>query len=352
MEFKIQNKRVGDNHPLFFVAEAGVNHNGSVEFGKQLINIADKAGANAVKFQTFKTENIITPNAPKSTYHVETTGDDMEQTWFELLKTQEMSRNMHIELIDYCNNKGIIFLSTPYDEESADLLEELEVPAYKIASTDMNNTPLLRYIAQKGRPMILSSAMATMEEVEEAVSTVRDEGLEDVAVLQCTGNYPAKLSDSNLRVLHTYREKLNCIVGYSDHTPDLINPVAATAMGANIYEKHFTIDKSLPGPDHRMSLNPKELEQTVKAIRHTELALGIDEKKLLNDEKENRIKLRKSIIAIRDIRKGETIDEKSIAIMRPGTGLEPKLYDIIIGKSSKCDIIKYSPLVKQDIEWN
>ena len=351
-ELKIEDKMIGDDHPVFFIAEAGVNHNGSIEFGKQLINIADKAGANAVKFQTFKTENIITPNAPKSTYHVETTGDDMEQTWFELLKTQEMSRNMHVELIDYCNNKGIIFLSTPYDEESADLLEELEVPAYKIASTDTNNTPLLRYIAQKGRPMILSSAMATMEEVEEAVSTVRDEGLEDVAVLQCTGNYPAKLSDSNLRVLHTYREKLNCIVGYSDHTPDLINPVAATAMGANIYEKHFTIDKSLPGPDHRMSLNPKELEQTVKAIRHTELALGIDEKKLLNDEKENRIKLRKSIIAIRDIRKGETIDEKSIAIMRPGTGLEPKLYDIIIGKSSKCDIIKYSPLVKQDIEWD
>ncbi len=338
MEFRIQDRFIGDDRPLFFIAEAGVNHNGSIDLGRQLVDIAEEAGADAVKFQTFKTENIITPDAPKSTYHVETTGDDSDQTWFELLKTQEMSRNMHVELIEYCNDKGIIFLSTPYDEESADLLEKLEVSAFKIASTDTNNIPLLRYIARKGHPMILSSAMATMEEVEEAVVAVRNEGLEDVAVLQCTGNYPAKLSDSNLRVMQTYRGKLHCIVGYSDHTPDLINPVAATAMGAKVYEKHFTIDKTLPGPDHRMSLNPEELKQTVKAIRDTELALGTSEKQVLEGEKENRIKLRKSIVANEDINKEEIIHKEMVAIKRPGNGIPPADMDNIVGKRAIIDI--------------
>ena len=351
MEFKIQNKMVGDGHPLFFIAEAGVNHNGSVKLGKKLIDIAVDAKADAVKFQTFKTENIITPKAPKSTYHVETTGSDNDQTWYELLKTQEMSKKMHVELIDYCNKKGIIFLSTPYDEESADLLEDLDVQAFKIASTDTNNIPLLRYIARKGRPMIISTAMATMDEVENAVYSVREERLADIAVLQCTGSYPARLSSSNLHVMQTYREKLHCIVGYSDHTPDLINPVATTAMGAKVYEKHFTIDKTLPGPDHRMSLDPEELRQTVKAIRNTELALGNSEKKVLNDEKENRLKLRKSLIAIRKIKKGKVIDKKSVAIMRPGTGISPQLYYTVLGKVSKRDIEKFTPLQNEDIQW-
>ena len=303
MEFKIGYRLIGDSHPVFFIAEAGVNHNGSIELGIKLIEIAKEAGADAVKFQTFKTENIITKTAPKSTYHIETTGSDEGQSWFDLLKTQEMSREMHIELIEHCKKVGIIFLSTPYDEDSADLLERLDVPAFKIASTDTSNIPLLRYIAKKGRPMIMSSAMATMEEVENAVSTVREEGLTAFAMLQCTGSYPAKLRDSNLRVMQTYREQIQCIVGYSDHTPDLINPIAATAMGANIYEKHFTLDRDLPGPDHRMSLNPEELTETVQAIRNTETALGNLKKQVLEAEKENRIKLRKSVVANVDIKK-------------------------------------------------
>lgn len=338
MEIEISGKKIGDGHPVFFIAEAGVNHNGSIELGKKLIDVAIDAGANAVKFQTFKTENIIIPDAPKSTYHVETTGSDSAQTWFELLKTQEMSKNMHMDLIKHCSAKGIIFLSTPYDEESADLLDELKVPAFKIASTDTSNIPLLRYIARKGLPMIISSAMATMEELEDAVFAVRDEGLEEVAVLQCTGNYPAKLSDSNLRVIQTYREKLHCIVGYSDHTPDLINPVAATAMGAKIFEKHFTIDKSLPGPDHRMSLDPEELKQTVKAIRDTELALGSSEKQVLEGEKENRAKLRKSLIANTDINKNQIIHKEMIAIKRPGSGIPPADMETILGKRARNDI--------------
>jgi len=338
MEFKIHNKMVGDGYPLFFIAEAGVNHNGSVELGKQLIDVAIEAGADAVKFQTFKTDNIITPKAPKSSYHIETTGRDEEQTWYELLKTQEMSRDMHIELMEHCDQNGIIFLSTPYDKDSADLLESLNLPAFKIASTDTNNIPLLSYIAAKGRPMILSTAMATMAEVKEAVSAVRDKGLEEFAVLQCTGNYPSGLADSNLRVMQTYAEKLNCIIGYSDHTPDLVNPVAATAMGAKVYEKHFTIDKSLSGPDHRMSLEPEELKQTVKAIRDTEEALGSSEKEVLEVEKENRAKLRKSIIADTDIKKEQVIGKEMIAIKRPGNGISPTDIENILGKKATIDI--------------
>ena len=338
MEFKIQNKMVGDGHPLFFIAEAGVNHNGSIDMGKQLINIAVEAGADAVKFQTFKTENIIIKNAPKSTYHIETTGGDKEQSWFDLLKTQEMSKRMHVELIEYCNKKDIIFLSTPYDEESADLLEDLNVPAFKIASTDTSNISLLNYIAKKGRPMILSSAMATMEEVELSVSTVRAEGLNEIAMLQCTGNYPAKLADTNLRVIETYQKQLKCIVGYSDHTPDLINPVAATAMGAKIYEKHFTIDRSLPGPDHRMALELDELKQTIKAIRDTELALGNSIKQVLESEKENRDKLRKSIVSKLNIKKDDIITMDMLSFKRPGDGIQPADLNNVIGKKAITDI--------------
>ncbi len=249
-----------------------------------------------------------------------------------------MSKNMHVELIENCNNQGIIFLSTPYDEESADLLEDLNVPAYKIASTDTSNIPLLKYIAKKGSPMILSSAMATMEEVELAVSTVRSEGLNEIAMLQCTGNYPAKLSDTNLRVMQTYKEKLNCIVGYSDHTPDLINPVAATAMGAKVYEKHFTIDCSLPGPDHRMALEGDELKQTIKAIRDTESALGNPLKQVLESEKENRSKLRKSIVSKLNIIKDEIITMDMISFKRPGHGIQPVDLNSVIGKKALTDI--------------
>jgi N,N'-diacetyllegionaminate synthase len=350
MEFKIQNKMVGDRHPVFFIAEAGVNHNGSIDLGKKLIDIAVDAGADAVKFQTFKTENIITPEAPKSTYHIETTGADKEQSWFELLKTQEMSKDMHIELIDYCNNRSIIFLSTPYDEESVDLLEELNVPAFKIASTDTSNTILLSYIAQKGRPMIISTAMATMEEIEDAVKIIRKQGLENFAVLQCTGNYPSRLEDSNLKVLQTYCEKLNCIVGFSDHTEELINPVAATAMGAKIYEKHFTLDKSLPGPDHRMSLEPTELKQTVKAIRDTEEALGNPDKRVLKSEKENRVKLRKSIVTTKSIEKNTIIKRNMLAIKRPGNGITPSEIYNIIGKKVKYDLKEDYVLSLNDIK--
>jgi N,N'-diacetyllegionaminate synthase len=341
----IQNKKIGPGNPVFFIAEAGVNHNGSWDLAKQLIDAAADAGADAVKFQTFKTENIIVPTAPKSTYHIQTTGSDNEQTWFELLKTQEISREMHVALMEYCQKRDIIFMSTPYDKDSVDLLDELGVVAFKIASTDTNNLPLLRYVAAKGKPVILSSAMSTMEEVVNAVNTVRETGLTDVAMLQCTGNYPSALSDSNLRVMNTYREKLNCIVGYSDHTTEIsINPIAATALGASIYEKHITLDKKLPGPDHRMALDPIELKETIALIRQTEAALGVSEKYILDAEKENRQKLRKSIVANINIEAGSSITKEMIAIKRPGGGMDPSRFESLVGKKAVSFIAKDSLL--------
>ncbi len=349
MIIKIQDKLIGEDNPVFFIAEAGVNHNGSLDLGISLIDAALDAGADAVKFQTFRADELNIKAAPKSTYHIETTGDDSNQTWFELLRTQEISEKMHIELMDYCKNNNIIFLSTPYGFESADLLEKLNIPAYKIASTDTNNLPLIKYIARKGKPMILSSAMCNMDEVEQAILTVKNEGLREVAMLQCTGNYPSKLSDSNLNVIKTYGDKLNCVIGYSDHTPDFINPVAATAMGAKIYEKHFTIDKSLPGPDHRMSLDPEQLKRTIDLVRKTEISLGRRHKQVLEDERENRKKLRKSLVTTKTIKQNTKIDASMVGIKRPGYGIEPKKLDEVLGKTSIRDIESDSVIDYDDL---
>ena len=344
MEITIQNRKIGDGHPVFVIAEAGVNHNGDLELGKKLIEVAKDAGADAVKFQSFKAEKLNTRTAPKSTYHIETTGSDKQQSWYELLKTQEISYKMHQQLIAHCKEKDIIFLSTPYDESSADTLDELGVPAFKLASTDTNNFPLIRHIARKQKPFILSTAMCDMEEVEEAVKIIRDEDLKDLVVLQCTGNYPARLEKSHLRVILSYREILQCLVGYSDHTSEMINPIAAVALGACVYEKHFTLDKSLPGPDHRMSLSPDELRETVQVIRLTEKALGGSEKYVLPSEQENRVKLRKSLVTATSISQGVQLTEKMITVKRPGTGIPPSRLEHYLGKTINVDVEEDSVL--------
>lgn len=349
MLINVDNKVIGKGNPVFFIAEAGVNHNGSIDLAKQLIDIAVDAGADAVKFQTFKAGELNTETAPKSSYHIQTTGSDKDQTWFELLKSQEISYDMHVELIKYCKKKDIIFLSTPYGFDSADLLEGLDIAMYKLASTDLNNLPLISHVAKKGRPIIISTAMSNFDEVKDAYQTIKKAGLDEIVILQCTGNYPSELSDSNLNVMKTYKNEFKCLVGYSDHTLELINPIAATAMGANVYEKHFTIDKNLPGPDHRMSLDPMELKRTIRAIRETELAMGSLKKDVLADEKENRIKLRKSIVAIVDIEEGQIITKEMLAIKRPGNGIAPKEMQNILGKRTRIFIAKDSVISKTQI---
>jgi N-acetylneuraminate synthase/N,N'-diacetyllegionaminate synthase len=321
---KIGNKNIGVDKPVFFIAEAGVNHNGSLKIALRMVDVAKKAGADAIKFQTFKTSNLILPNAPKSKYHIETTGNDKKQTWFDLLKTQELSYQMHKRIIEHCKKREIIFLSTPYDEESVDMLEKFKIKAYKVASTDNANIPLLRYIAKKRKPMFISTAMTNIREVQDAVKCVKKYIPTKFVLLQCTGNYPSKNLDSNLKVMLTYKKNFKCLYGYSDHTLDFINPVAATALGASVYEKHFTLDRKLNGPDHRMSLLPFELKKTIAIIRKTKIALGSEEKQVLASEKHNRLRLKKSLVTKSFIQKGEKLDRNKVAIKRPGTGLRPK----------------------------
>ena len=346
----ISNKTIGVGHPIFFIAEAGVNHNGSIDLAKQLIDEAKICGADAIKFQTFKANKLNTKKAPKSSYHIQTTGDDLKQSWYELLKTQEITYDMHVELIEYCNKKNIIFLSTPYDVDSLHLLNELNVEAFKIASTDTNNLPFLTEVAKLSKPTIISTAFCNFTEVQEAVNTLKKSKLEDIIVCQCTGNYPSKLEDSNLRVLKKYADELECLIGYSDHTEEYINPIAAVPYEICLYEKHFTLDKKLNGPDHRMSLEPKELKKTIELIRLAEKTLGSFDKKVLADEEENRIKLRKSLVASQEIAPNTIIEKKMIDIKRPGSGIQPKDLDNILGKKIKNKKLKDEIFFKDDFE--
>lgn len=336
----IGTRTVGAGLPVFFIAEVGVNHNGDVARAKRLIDAAVEAGADAVKFQTFTAERLNTRQAPKARYHVETTGPDEKQSWFDLLKSQELTPAMHHELMDYCRQKRIIFLSTPYDEESADFLETLDVPAFKLASTDANNIPFLRHLARKGRPILLSTGMCTMQEVRESVETIRKEGLEELVVLHCTANYPASLPETHLRAMVTIGNELEVLVGYSDHTMEHVNPILAVAMGAVVYEKHITEDRQLPGPDHRISLTPDELKDTIRLIRRSEIALGSAKKRVLESELENRTKLRKSLVAKNALKKGQIVGRTDVIAKRPGDGLAPSMLESIIGRQLKCDLDK------------
>ncbi len=337
---KIGKKKIGQNYPAFLIAEAGVNHNGSVRIAKKLIDVAVKCGADAVKFQTFKAENIIIPKGPKAKYHIETTGSDKNQSWYQLLKSQEISKEMHIKLIKYCKLKKIIFLSTPYDNESADLLDDLGIEAYKIASTDNDNYPFLKYLSKKNRPLIISTAMSNMKDVLYAEKTLIQNKCKQYAFLQCTGNYPSKTEDANLKVIKTYINKLNCPIGYSDHTMSDVSGIAAIAMGAKIIEKHFTIDKKLYGPDHRMSADPKELFNYFFNIRQAEKSLGMTDKIVLGSEKQNKKKLKKSIVSIKDINKNDKITLENVSFKRPGTGLRPIEINKILNKKINKNITK------------
>lgn len=263
---------MGSGRPCFIIAEAGVNHNGSLDLALKLVDAAVAAGADAVKFQTFRADRLVTLHAPKAAYQSETTGGAESQ--FEMLRKLELDERGHRALVDHCASRGIAFLSTPFDEESADILETLGVPAYKLPSGELTNLPFLRHVAQKKRPMIMSTGMATMEEVGKAVEAVRIAECTDLILLHCVSAYPADPADVNLRAMATLAESFGVPVGYSDHTLGIEVALAAVAMGACILEKHFTLDRSLPGPDHRISAEPAELATLVASARKVEAALG------------------------------------------------------------------------------
>lgn len=336
---------VGDGEPCFIIAEAGVNHNGDVELAKKLIDTAKKTGASAVKFQTFKTEKIVTPYAEKAEYQKKMTAK--EESQYEMIKKLELTDNEFRKLANYAKKKDMIFLSSPFDKESVDLLDLMGVPAFKIPSGEITNIPFLEYVAGKGTPIILSTGMATLGEVEKAVQIIRQH-VPDIILLHCVSNYPAPIEHANLRAIETLKCAFKVPVGFSDHTIGITAPIAAVALGACVIEKHFTLDKTLPGPDHTASLEPDEIAAMVQGIRDVEKALGNGIKKPTPQENEIKKVVRKSIVAAVDIPEGTRITYDMLAVKRPGIGIEPMYLDIIIGKTA-AQTIKSGQLLK--IEW-
>ena len=316
------------------IAEAGVNHNGSIEVAKKLIDVATQSGADFVKFQTFKAETLVTQKADKADYQKNIT--DKGETQFEMLKKLELDRNAHEELITYCNTKDIQFLSTPFDHDSIELLNELNMPVFKIPSGEITNLPYLRHIGGMDKPIIMSTGMATLEEAREAMNVLIDSGLNknDLTIMHCNTEYPTPMSDVNLKAMLTMRDELKVKVGYSDHTLGIEVPIAAVSIGATVIEKHFTLDRTLPGPDHAASLEPKELIEMVSAIRNIGIAMGNGVKKPSHSEEKNIQIARKSIVAKKPIAKGELFTEKNLTVKRPGNGVSPMVWDDIIGKIS------------------
>lgn len=314
---------------VFIIAEAGVNHNGDISLAKQLVDVAVSAGADAVKFQTFKAEKLVCKNAEKAAYQKETTNQAESQ--LEMLKKLELSEEMHDQLIDYCKKKGILFLSTPFDVDSVDYLIELGIEIIKIPSGEITNYPYLRKIAQTGKKVILSTGMSSLKEVREAVEVLKEYGNKDIAVLHCNTEYPTPFTDVNLKAMLTMRDELGVKVGYSDHTMGIEIPIAAVAMGAQIIEKHFTLDKTMDGPDHKASLEPHELKAMINAIRNVENALGTGVKEPSESEQRNIGIVRKSIVAKYAIKKGEVFSEENLVTKRPGTGVSPMKWNEIIG---------------------
>ncbi len=320
---------------VYIIAEAGVNHNGSLELAKKLVDIAAEAGADAVKFQTFVPENLVSKYAEKAEYQKETT--DKAETQLEMLRKVMLKKEWHSILIDYAKKKGIQFISTPFDLESVDYLAKLDLPLYKIPSGEITNLPYLEKVGKLGKPVILSTGMSILEEVREAVCILKKNGCPKVSVLHCNTQYPTPYEDVNLRVMDGLRRELNVEVGYSDHTLGIEVPIAAVAMGAKIIEKHFTLDKTMDGPDHKASLEKDELVAMVRGIRNIEKAIGETDKRVTESEASNKDVARKSIVAKTDIKQGEVFSDSNITVKRPGTGISPMRWYEIIGKTALHD---------------
>jgi len=319
---------------VFVIAEAGVNHNGDVKKAFEMIEAAVNSGVDAIKFQTFKAEKLVSGIADMASYQKENIGRDISQ--LQMIRKLELSFDDFVELKAYCDRQGIMFLSTPFDEVSADFLTEM-VPMFKIGSGEITNIPFLKRIAQKKKPIILSTGMSSLSEIETALSAMYCEGASDISLLHCTTNYPCPFNEVNLRAMLTIGEAFKLPIGYSDHTLGIEIPVAAVAMGAKIIEKHFTLDRQLPGPDHKASLEPEELTAMVKSIRNVEAALGDGIKRPNPSELETMIAARKSLVASKDLEKDQLLRPEDVCIKRPGNGLQPSLMSIVVGKKlRKC----------------
>ena len=319
---------------VFIIAEAGVNHNGSMDLAYKLVDAAKDAGADCIKFQTFKAEKLVAKSAKKAEYQKATTGDSSQQ---DMLKKLELTYEEFIQLKEYCEKKGICFLSTPFDFDSIAFLDSLDMPFWKIPSGEITNLPYLLALAKTHKPVIMSTGMCEMKEIEEAISVLKEHGTPEIKILHCNTEYPTPFEDVNLKAMQSLRETFGLEVGYSDHTKGIEVPVAAVALGAAVIEKHFTLDRTMEGPDHKASLEPQELAEMVKSIRNIEAALGSGIKEPSPSEKKNIAVARKSIVAAGPIKKGELFSEDNITVKRPGSGISPMKWFDVIGKTAKRD---------------
>jgi N-acetylneuraminate synthase len=333
---EVSGRKIGLDSPCFIIAEAGVNHNGEVDLAKRLVKVAANAGADAVKFQTFKADRVVTSMAPKAQYQLHSTRETESQ--LDMLRRLELPIDAYQKLMSYCRAKGITFLSSPFDKESVDFLDNLGVPAFKISSGEITNSPFLSHVGRKRKPIILSTGMAYIGEVEAAVNTIKKAGNQDLILLHCVSSYPAEPGDVNLRAIRTMETAFGVPVGYSDHTVGIEVAFAAVALGACVIEKHFTLDRKLPGPDHQASLEPEELAALVRGIRTVEAALGHGRKEPVTSEANTAAVARKSLVAGLDIKAGTRLTEEMIAIKRPGTGLSPAMRPHVVGRTLCVDV--------------
>lgn len=348
MKIKICDKPIGEGEPCFIIAEAGVNHNGDAELAKKLVDVAKGAGADAVKFQTF----LVNEGTPKFLDKVDyqKQNSSRNESMYEMLKKLEFGLDEFLEIKEYCDDKKIMFLSTPCDFKSVEILDKVGVDAFKIGSGDLTFIPLIREIARRNKPMIISTGMSNLSEIEDAVNTIEEVGNRNIIILQCTTNYPLKFEYANLNVLKTLKTAFNYPIGFSDHTRGIEASIAAVALGAKVIEKHFTLDKDMEGPDHSSSLEPYELKNLVNSIKNVELAIGSSVKKPTGSELEIAKMVRKSIVASRNLKKGEILNDSNIKIMKPGEGLKPKYWAQVLGKKIKRNKSTYEYIFWEDLE--
>ena len=344
---EIAGRKIGPGHPCFVIAEAGVNHNGSLDLAFKLVDTAAEAGANAVKFQTFNAESVVSPEAPKAHYQEVNTGFDESQ--LDMVRRLELTASQHRALQAHCRGRRILFLSTPFDEKSVDLLKEMRVPALKVASGEISNLDFLGCIAKQGLPVILSTGMSTMNEVDAAISVLRAHGLQSLALLHCVSNYPAASADCNLAAMDAMRSAFQLPVGWSDHSLGIHMSLAAVARGADIIEKHFTLDRGFPGPDHAASLDPTELGALVREIRDVELSIGTGVKVRQAVEENTAAVARRSIHAVRAIVAGHRITREDLVMLRPGTGIPASQLDKVVGRMTRRDVQAGSALSDADL---
>ena len=338
---------VGGNNPCLIIAEAGVNHNGSLDEAKALVSSAKDIGADCVKFQTFRAEEVVTTYAPKASYQIKTT--DPHESQREMLKKLELQPKDYKELISFCESEEIMFLSTPYNINDVDFLDELGVPAFKLSSMHAAEPCFAEYVAKKNKPIILSTGMASLDEVDHVVRAILETGNDQLILLQCTTNYPSTMADANIRAMATLQKKFNTLVGYSDHTENEIACITSVALGACIIEKHFTLDKRKPGPDQMASANPDEFERLVKHIRNAEVVLGDGIKRASAAEQFVALGMRRSIVARRKIEEGELITEDCLTLKRPSNGIKPSQINSVIGRIARRPILADSLIVFSDL---